>query len=167
MRTYTLGTDHRDRHDFTRILIKYGIEVLFDVRRVPESGEEHFTRGGLDSLCSAQGISYVFLGNELGGPRDRDYRAWMATDSFKHWFGVIRSKLEKRVCCILCAERTPRRCHRRIIGDELARDGIDVVHLLDETSAWQPTESDRIRQPQTGSRRYPAGRPKPRNRRRP
>jgi len=138
MRIYTLGTDHRPEHEFTRILLKYGIETVFDVRRTPESKEEHFKRSGLESLCERQHASYVFLGNELGGPRDRDFAAWTRTEEFRRGFGIIRAKLEKRVCCILCAERSPEGCHRLFLAAELAKQGIEVVHLLDETTVWTP-----------------------------
>jgi len=145
MRVYTLGTDHRPEHEFSRILGKYGIETVFDVRRTPESREEHFKRSGLETLCSGQGASYVFLGNELGGPRDRDFAGWAKTEEFRRGFGIIRQKIERRVCCVLCAERSPEDCHRLFIGSELARQGIEVVHLLDETTVWTPRPASRPR----------------------
>lgn len=143
MRIFTLGTDHRPQFDFGRILVKHGIEVVFDVRRVPESREEHFRRDGLQQLCASQGIDYVYLGNELGGPRDGDMLAWARTEEFKRWVGIIRKKLERRVYCILCAERSPETCHRRTITDELAKQGIEVTHLLDEATAWSPAPAQR------------------------
>lgn len=155
MRIYTLGTDHRLPYDFTRILAKYGVQVVFDVRRMPESKEEHFTRRGLENLCSSQGVNYVYLGNELAGPPEgssfdgrfarHSYQRWQTSPEFQRGFGIIRQKLEKRVCCILCAERSPERCHRRFIGNLLADQGIDVVHILDETSTWQKPPASPIR----------------------
>jgi uncharacterized protein (DUF488 family) len=143
MRIYTLGTDHRPEHEFSRILGKYRFETVFDIRRTPESREEHFKRSGLEALCSAARASYVFLGNEMGGPRDRNYAAWTRTEEYRRGFGIIRAKIEKRVCCILCAERSPEGCHRRFIADELAKQGIEVVHLLDETTTWPPRPAGR------------------------
>jgi uncharacterized protein (DUF488 family) len=166
MRIYTLGTDHRPEYEFTRILAKHGIQVVFDVRRMPESREPHFRRDRLQTLCTDRRIDYIFLGNELGGPRDGDFRAWVKSEEFRRWIGIIRNKLEKRVCCILCAEHDPERCHRRNIGDELARQGVEVVHLLDESTVWQPPAKPA--RPETGfaRRRYPRQRPGPRPRRR-
>ena len=142
MRTYTLGTGHRASFDFSRILSKYGIQVIFDVRRNPESPEPHFRRDGLRELCEQQAVSYVYIGNELGGPHDRDYRAWVATEAVRRWLDIIRSKSEKRVCCVLCSELTPRHCHRRVIGDLLARQEIEVVHIIDDSSTWHPEPGD-------------------------
>jgi uncharacterized protein (DUF488 family) len=162
MRIFTLGTDHRQSFDFARILTKHGIEVIFDVRRVPESREPHFCRDGLQQLCSAQNVNYVYLGNELGGPPDGNYRAWIKEEPFQRWFGVIRNKLEKRVCCIMCAERSPEYCHRRVIADELARQGIEVSHLLDENTFWQaPPGRAARRGPQRHGRRPSPRRPGP------
>jgi uncharacterized protein (DUF488 family) len=42
---------------------------------------------------------------------------------------------------ILCAERFPGRCHRRYIADQLERDGVEVIHILDENRIWQPQRS--------------------------
>jgi uncharacterized protein (DUF488 family) len=138
MKVFTIGTDHRTHYDFARLLLKYGVEVLFDVRRTPESREEHFRREGLQALAAGQGMDYIYLGNELGGPRSEDTRRWTGSDEFSRGIDIIRSKAARRVCCILCAERTPENCHRLIIARHLVKQGIEVVHILDETSVWTP-----------------------------
>ena len=161
MRIFTLGTDHRPPFDFTRILAKHGIEVVFDVRRTPESRDGHFTRGGLEHLCSSQNVSYVYLGNELSCPDDRDFKEWIRTEEFQRWRGIIRGKLEKRVCCILCAERSPARCHRRVIAEQLERLEVEVVHLLDETDTWQTPPGLQPMSTETGRPRRPVGHTRP------
>jgi uncharacterized protein (DUF488 family) len=138
MKVFTIGTDHRTDFDFTRTLLKYGVQVVFDIRRVPESREQYFRRDGLQALTAAQGIDYVYLGNELGGPKDGNNRQWLESDEYKRGMDILARKAPKRVCCLLCAERTPENCHRLGIGRELARQGIEVVHILDETSVWTP-----------------------------
>jgi len=138
VRVFTIGTDHRTHYDFARLLLKYGVEVVFDVRRTPESREEHFRRDGLQALAAGQGMDYIYLGNELGGPRSEDNQRWTGSDEFKRGIDIIRSKASRRACCILCAERTPENCHRRVVADYLVKQGIEVVHILDETSVWTP-----------------------------
>lgn len=138
MKVFTIGTDHRTHYDFARLLLKYGVEVLFDVRRTPESREDYFRRDGLQALAAGQGIDYLFMGNELGGPRDQSYPQWTGGDEFKRGVDIIRSKAARRVCCILCAERPPENCHRLLIADHLTRLGIEVVHIIDETTVWTP-----------------------------
>uniref|UniRef100_A0A7C4CBR3 DUF488 family protein n=1 Tax=candidate division WOR-3 bacterium TaxID=2052148 RepID=A0A7C4CBR3_UNCW3 len=138
MRLYTLGTAHRKSYDFTRLLYKYGIQVIFDLRAMPEGEEEHFNRGGLEQLCSSVKVSYVFLGNELGRPHGADYRQWVKTEEFRRSCSIIGRKVPLRVCCLLCSEKSPEYCPRRVIGDELAKQGIEVIHVLDENVFWQP-----------------------------
>ncbi|MEO0086423.1 MAG: DUF488 domain-containing protein [candidate division WOR-3 bacterium] len=141
MRLYTLGTAHRKSYDFTRLLYKYGIQVIFDLRSMPEGEEEYFNRGGLEALCSSSRVSYVFLGNELGRPHGADYRQWVKTDEFRRGCEIVGRKVPLRVCCLLCSEKSPEHCPRRVIGDELAKQGIEVVHILDENVFWQPPPS--------------------------
>jgi uncharacterized protein (DUF488 family) len=40
-------------------------------------------------------------------------------------------------CAIFCAERSPWRCHRRLIGRSLQERGWKVVHILEEGEAWE------------------------------
>lgn len=167
MRVYTLGTDHRHQFDFARILLKYGIEVVFDVRRTPEAQEEYFRRDGLQALCAAQNTDYVYLGNELGGPRE-GLTTWTASDEYARGLGIIRKKAERRVCCVLCAERSPENCHRLTIAGDLKKAGIEVVHLLDETTTWQappPRPQPQRPPPPRYGPRGPMRRPRGRGRR--
>jgi uncharacterized protein (DUF488 family) len=161
MKVFTIGTDHRTHYDFARLLLKYGVEVLFDVRRTPESREDYFRRDGLQALAAGQGIDYIFMGNELGGPRDESVAQWTAGDEFRRGIDILRSKAARRVCCVLCAERTPEDCHRRIIGEYLVKQGIEVVHILDETTVWTPPP-ERPRPPAPAH--PPRGRWRPRRR---
>lgn len=138
MRVYTIGTDHRKPYDFTRLLAKFGIQIIFDVRRTPESQEDHFRRDGLQLLCAGQHVDYIYLGNELGGPVRGDMREWIESDEFRRGVAIIARKAPTRVCCVLCAERSPEFCHRRTIGEHLARTDIEVVHVLDENGVWRP-----------------------------
>jgi uncharacterized protein (DUF488 family) len=155
MRIYTLGTDHRPQHEFTRLLYKYSIQVVFDVRRTPEAQEEYFRRGPLELLLTQNRVDYVYLGNEMGGPRDGDLKAWQQTEDFRRGVSIILRKVPNRVCCILCAERTPEYCHRLAITGHLAKQGVEVIHLLEENRLWQP--------PAVGARpgRPGPGRPRP------
>jgi uncharacterized protein (DUF488 family) len=139
MRVYTLGTDHRKQFDFTRLLGKYGIQVIFDVRRTPEAQEEYFRRDGLQQLCAGQHVDYVYLGNELGGPGRGSLREWTGSEGFARGLSIIGRKAASRVCCILCSERSPESCHRRTVGDRLAGSGIDIVHIIDDNEVWRPS----------------------------
>ncbi len=47
---------------------------------------------------------------------------------------LIREAREKRLA-LMCAERHPSRCHRRLISDWLASREIEVEHLIDVRSS--------------------------------
>ena len=164
MKLFTVGTDHRKSYDFTRLLLKYGIEVIFDVRRTPEAQEDYFRRDGLQALVAAQGLDYIYLGNELGAPHSMSTGQWLASDEFRRGIDIIRTKAGKRVCCVLCSERLPEHCHRLTVANELSKSGIEVMHILDEASTWQPPPPNaRPRRPDSyDQRRSGHGLPPPR-----
>jgi uncharacterized protein (DUF488 family) len=144
MRIYTIGTSDRKDYEFTKLLNKYNIQVIFDVRRFAFSRFPQFSRENLQKLCVIQKVEYIFLGNELGGYQEGGYRDFVESEEFKRGVNIIRNKAEKRVSCILCAERFPLYCHRRFIADELAKTGFEVIHIIDENTIQRPED---IREP--------------------
>jgi len=150
VRIYTLGIGQRPGYEFRRLLIKFGIQVLFDIRDNPPASpvnlpatyqreKTDYSRRALEELCSANKIDYVYLGNELSLPARNEYKDWLETDGVKRGIKIIAHKVPLRVCCLVCACYHPERCHRRLIADELAKQGIEVVHILEENRFWSPT----------------------------
>lgn len=134
---YTLGTSRRSEEDFIEILLFYDIKTVIDVRRFPKSKLQIFNKEYLQDLLEREGISYIFLGFELGGFRKGGYEAYSTTEEFKN--GI--DKLEKAVdnnAVIICAERFPWKCHRRWIARELHRRGWLVEHIIDKGKVWIP-----------------------------
>ena len=138
MRVFTLGTGNRKSFDFTKILSKYGIEVIFDVRPFPSSEFPQFNRDSLQTLCQSQGVEYIFLGNELGHYRQGAYKEYVTSEEFKRGVAIIKSTARNRVSAILCSELLPDHCHRKLIADELAKQGVEITHIIDESRIWQP-----------------------------
>lgn len=147
MRLYSLGAGRRPPYEFTRILYKFGIQVLFDLRSRPGATPDnlaHFSRAGLERLCGENKINYIYLGNELGAPPPSAVKEWVKTEEFRRGVKIITSKIPTRVCCLLCSCYTPEYCHRLIIANEIARQGIvpdsgqgiEVVHILEENRFW-------------------------------
>ena len=95
MKVFTLGTAGRQHYDFTKILNKYGIQVVIDIRRNPTMPQSpQFSRDSLQMLCASQRADYVFLGNDLSrnltaelrpsAPPDRfALRDWLASAEFR------------------------------------------------------------------------------------
>ncbi|MGB9741869.1 MAG: DUF488 family protein [bacterium] len=154
MRIYTLGIGRRPGFEFSRLLNKFGIQVLFDIRASlpaapvnlpsvfsPEKAD--YSRAGMEALCTANKITYLYLGNELAppagsGPAGDNIREWLEKEQVKRGLKIIAGKVPVRVCCLVCACYLPERCHRLIIANELAKQGIEVVHILEENRFWLP-----------------------------
>ena len=88
------------------------------------------------------GISYVFLGKELGGrPSESesycegvaDYERMAEAPAFKKGLDRVIEGSKKYRIALLCSERDPLDCHRcLLVGRALAERGIGVSHILDD-----------------------------------
>jgi uncharacterized protein (DUF488 family) len=134
---YTLGTSRRSEEDFIEILLFYDIKSVIDVRRFPKSKLQIFNKEYLQNLLKKEGISYVFLGVELGGFRKGGYEAYTKTEDFKHGIDKLEESANNNAV-IICAERFPWKCHRRWIARELHRREWIVEHIIDKGRVWIP-----------------------------
>jgi uncharacterized protein (DUF488 family) len=113
--------------------------VVVDVRSQPFSRfNPQFNRGRLSAALAEVGMSYDYLGDELGGrpPEPELYDAsgrvkydeLARTARFSR--GIDRVLSEPRRAAIMCSEEDPLRCHRRIlITPALIERGLAVLHL--------------------------------------
>lgn len=143
----TLGHGKRTIDDVIARLNEHHVAFLVDVRSVPWSRfQPDFSRDALQQRLPASGISYLFLGEELGGrPKDRtcydehgrvNYDACMRRPAFQHGIQRLKTAWEQgRRVALLCSERRPEECHRsKLVGKALVATGLDVTHL-DENDA--------------------------------
>lgn len=154
---YTVGHSSLDFPQFARLLEEAQIELLVDVRSRPYSGRfPQFSQPGFEQLLRGGGISYLFLGEELGGrPDDPDvYRPSGAVDyrsrrrSYAFQAGLERLSRELELCnlALMCAEEDPLECHRFLmICPELVKLGIRPVHIRkDSTVESQESAENRL-----------------------
>jgi len=137
LRIYTIGTDKRQKGEFVQILESYRIRQVCDVRRFPVSRFYYFSREALELLLHKQGISYIYLGDLLGGFRRQGYEAYMGEEEFRKGIELLLRIAENETTCVLCAERLPWRCHRRFIGRYLEGMGVEVLHIIEEGRLWK------------------------------
>ncbi len=147
---YTIGHSNRSFDEFLRILKRFEIAVLADIRRFPGSKFEHFRKKHLEKTLPENGIEYVWV-EELGGYRKRvlesspneaiesegfrNYADYMLTDEFRRAAEKLASIAREKRTCIMCAEKLYWRCHRMVLSDYLtAVLGFEVVHIIDPTS---------------------------------
>ncbi|MEM1547811.1 MAG: DUF488 domain-containing protein [Thermoproteota archaeon] len=127
---WTIGHGSLSKEEFLGLLRKYRIKILVDVRRFPKSRLEHFCRENMGQWLPKKGISYFWLGEELGGYRREGYEKYMETSSFKKGVEKLLKIAEKNRTCIMCLETEPKYCHRRFIASYLRRRKIRVIHIV-------------------------------------
>jgi uncharacterized protein (DUF488 family) len=141
---FTIGHSNHSIGRFVELLRLYAIEIVCDVRSTPYSRfNPQFNRESLAAALEAQGIAYVFLGNELGGkPRDGNFPADDGerfaligkTERFRSGLERLLEEARGRRTAVMCAERDPGRCHRGLLICPNLPAGIVIHHILADGS---------------------------------
>jgi len=79
---YTIGTSTRTIEDFISLCREFKLQAVVDVRRFPISKFDHFKKDNLASELHCSGIRYFYLGNVLGGFREKGYKEHARTPEF-------------------------------------------------------------------------------------
>ncbi len=139
-RIMTIGHSAHSAERLLELLVQHSITAVADVRSSPYSRlNPQFNRETLKSSLKARGISYAFLGRELGA-RSEDPSCYEAgkvqygrlaqTVEFNQGVARVMKGLEKYNIALLCAERDPLYCHRTILVSRvLGRLGVEVAHI--------------------------------------
>lgn len=135
---YTLGTGRRSEEDFIEILLLNNIAAVIDVRRFPRSKIKTFTKEYLENLLIGEGISYIFLGEQLGGFRKGGYEAYTETNEFKAGIEKLEGFINTQNVVIICAEKFPWKCHRKWIARELRNRHYMVEHIIEKGKVRAP-----------------------------
>jgi uncharacterized protein (DUF488 family) len=138
---YTVGHSNHPIGHFLELLQGRGVTLLADVRSTPYSRfNPQFRRDALTAALAASGISYLFLGEELGA-RSKDpscydagrvsYGKLAATELFRQGIDRLLAAAKTHTVAIMCAEKDPLDCHRTIlVARELVKRGEPVAHIL-------------------------------------
>lgn len=142
---WTIGYEHVGLGDFIAELRKAKVELIVDVRELPNSRRAGFSKNILANGLSEAGIGYRHM-KALGTPkagRDASKRGDIETMR-----AIIAQKLEtpeaqlalqeaadlaggQRIC-LMCLEHDWRRCHRADVAERLQAFGCEVAHLTPE-----------------------------------
>jgi len=129
---FTVGHSSHTIGHFIGLLQRHGISALADVRSVPYSRRHpQFRREVLAESLKAEGIAYVFLGEELGGKREGGLDAASRTSGFKAGLERLREGAQRYRVAFMCAEREPLDCHRTIlVARHLRAPDVTIRHIL-------------------------------------
>jgi uncharacterized protein (DUF488 family) len=146
---FSIGHSNHGFDAFTALLRPTGITTIADVRSQPWSRfAVDFRQPVLKEKLSAAGISYIYVGDALGGrPKGEhlnrdghvDYDAVAREPFFTAGLDRLLDLAQYQCIAMMCAERHPADCHRsRLIGRSLLQRGLDVRHILvDGTQVMQ------------------------------
>jgi uncharacterized protein (DUF488 family) len=145
-RLLSIGHSNHSIESFLRLLQDANVTAVADVRTQPASRRyPQFNRTELESFLGDHDITYVFLGDLLGGRPgnpslyDADgrvnYERVRAAPFFRQGIDRLIAGSEKHRIAMLCAEEDPLDCHRGLmIARGLIERGMAPSHLRGDGS---------------------------------
>ncbi|WP_262272693.1 DUF488 domain-containing protein [Microvirga yunnanensis] len=140
---FTVGYEGADVDRFLATLKDAGVSVLADVRAVALSRKRGFSKSALRDALASQDIGYqhfIRLGTPKAGrqaARAGDGELMrriycdevLATGPAQESLRELEALALTRPICLLCFERDPANCHRRVLARHLAEKGFETVDL--------------------------------------
>ncbi|MEQ1938053.1 DUF488 domain-containing protein [Mesorhizobium sp. CN5-321] len=132
---YSVGHSSHSWDDFRQLIEQPDIGCIVDVRSSPTSRWAHFRQHELRSRLNRIGISYLYLGDQLGGhpvSDPTDYEAMARTASFSVGIAKLLEIANRCRPAMMCAEADPLQCHRfLLIARHLVEaHSAEVLHIL-------------------------------------
>lgn len=143
---FTIGHSNHDFAAFVGLLKAQAISMLVDARTYPHSKyANQFDRERLAPALTGYHITYLYLGNQLGGrPAGVEYYDSGGHVLYDHvaasgfFAGGIRqleTLVQDQRVAVMCSEEDPAACHRHLlIGRVLFNRGIVVYHIRGDGS---------------------------------
>ncbi|MCJ2071535.1 DUF488 domain-containing protein [Methylobacterium sp. J-030] len=140
---FTIGYEGLDSERLAGILRDAGVHMLADVRAVANSRKRGFSKGALGASLREAGLDYTHL-RSLGTPKAgrQAARAGDAallrriyceevidTAAGQTALDELAVLAAATPLCLLCFERDPSICHRRILAERLAERGFAIQDL--------------------------------------
>ncbi len=131
---YTIGYEHTGVPGLIKALQSAGVNLLVDVRELPNSRRAGFSKRILATSLAEHGIGYVHL-RALGTPKEgriaNRARRWdefwqivdeqLATPEADAAFEQAAHLAREKTVCLLCLEADHSHCHRLRVAEELRR----------------------------------------------
>jgi len=140
---YTIGHSNHTIEDFIQLLEMHNIDLIVDVRSSPYSKYvPDFNRDELEIKLNKHDISYLFMGDKLGGRYNNpdmlfsdgsvDYAKVSQTNEFIDGIQTVIDKINGgKILAIMCSEKNPFDCHRFVlVSHQLEKRNVKVKHIL-------------------------------------
>jgi uncharacterized protein (DUF488 family) len=142
-RLYTIGYEGADPDRFVEALGAAGVAVVADVRAVALSRKRGFSKNQLRERLREGGVDYRHF-IELGTPKAgreaarggdaatmrRIFCEQLATAPAQAAFEELATLAATQPVCLMCFERDPATCHRRVLAERLEERGFAAVDLF-------------------------------------
>lgn len=140
---HTIGTQSMNDEKFIVLLAAHQIDAVIDVRLHNEGWRYRFASGRhLKALVESHGIAYLH-DRRFAPTREmlvsfREGQDWPAYEQayqrliFEQGMISIWQEVAKPFLrpCLLCAEKIPVQCHRRLLAERISQEfGVPIVHL--------------------------------------
>lgn len=136
----TIGHSNHSYEHFLQLLRANEVTAVADVRSSPFSRHfPHFDDEVLKKELRLDGVSFSFLGRELGGrPRDKslycdgvaNYEKMAETLEFRTGLArIVKGSRDFRIA-LMCSERDPLDCHRCLLVARALADQFTIAHIL-------------------------------------
>lgn len=141
LRVMTIGHSNHALEAFMSLLERHRVTAIADVRSTPYSKfAPQYRKESIRASLRERGISYAFLGTELGGrSSDRTcyqdgrvvYKRLAQTRAFGEGLErTLRGAQSERIA-LMCTEKDPLDCHRTLLVARALVDlDVDVDHIL-------------------------------------
>lgn len=132
---YTIGHSSHSWEIFRELVEQTDLDCVVDVRSSPTSRWRHFGRHELRARLNQLGVSYLFLGDQLGGrpaSGPTDYEAMARTASFAAGIEKVVEIAGRCRPAMMCSEHDPLDCHRFLLVARhlVEQRRVGVSHIL-------------------------------------
>ena len=141
---FTIGYEETTAESFLRKLESAGVQMVLDIRELPQSRIPGFSKNALSEKLRRKGIDYLHV-RELGSPRELRHQLRETKDFTAFTRGyllymkrqmdhiqTVKNWVYQKTCCLLCFEKNHDECHRKFVALEVkavARNGLQIVHI--------------------------------------
>ncbi len=138
---YSIGHSNHETGAFIALLRRHGLSTLVDVRSQPYSRwVPQANRETLARALQAAGLTYVFMGDSLGGrpatpslhkpDGEPDYERMAAAPAFRAGLERLLELARADAVVMMCSEGDYNQCHRsKLITPQLLELEARVIHI--------------------------------------
>jgi uncharacterized protein (DUF488 family) len=153
---WTVGHSNHTPEIFLGLLASERIDAVVDVRSYPFSRfAPQFNREEIKATLAESGLTYLFMGEELGGRPSRPdhydaeghalYGSMAKEPAFQRAIDRLLGGATTHRIALMCSEGQPQECHRRLLVSRvLAQRGATINHVLPDGSLFSEDEASLV-----------------------